>query len=32
MHVTIISEKEVINLKERKEGFMGGFRGKKGKK
>lgn len=30
MHIIRINEKEAMNLKERKEGNMGGFGGKKG--
>lgn len=32
MYVTAISEKRAMNLKENKDGYMGGFVGKKGKR
>lgn len=32
MYAITISEKEVMNLKERKEGYLGGYRRKKGER
>jgi hypothetical protein len=32
MHTIIVKKKEAMNLKEIGEGYMGGFRGRKGKR
>lgn len=32
MYLTTINEKETINLKENKEGYLGEFRGRKGRR